>query len=487
METKNQLPFILSDNLACALSDKDSAHIDKIADKIKAEDPKLATTDYFGSNVRQGYRPGPVLFYEDHRSIALSSANSFGHYQYRFLLLARQDDILLVEHKRALKYENYCRNILKLPSPEIICLDGEYNNSPLAKRCSENTEKLKQIAKIAKQSGCINIMPYISTGWTWVLAQRIAEIARVPVYVMAPPPRLTQKTNDKLWFSERLVECIGHRALPKTYYAFGPASLAIKVSRLAKTHSQIVIKIPSSASSMGNILISSSKISNMTLAERVDYLSNLIQFYASSEIFPLAVSAWDSDVITSPSLQVWIPRLHQGPPIVEGLFEQALDPKTHAFIGAKPALLQSKLEIRLIYEASMICHLFQKLGYYGRCSIDAVVAKSGNRNNIHWIDCNARWGGVSIPMTAANRLTGCWQNNLRIIVQSNINEHNSSSRDLIDATADLRYNSYSKKEGIVIMNPPKYENTTYNDYMVFADTKRSENEILHNVKKVLGT
>ena len=27
---------------------------------------------------------------------------------------------------------------------------------------------------------------------------------------------------------------------------------------------------------------------------------------------------------------------------------------------------------------------------------------------LHWIECNGRWGGVSIPMTLANRLTGDW-------------------------------------------------------------------------------
>jgi len=35
------------------------------------------------------------------------------------------------------------------------------------------------------------------------------------------------------------------------------------------------------------------------------------------------------------------------------------------------------------------------------------------------------------------------------------------------------------------MNPPRYENKIYNDYMVFADDQVAGNTILNNVKKVL--
>ena len=62
MENKNLLPFVLSENLASTLSDRESDHIDKIADEITKKDPKLTTADYFGPNVHLGYSEGPVLF-----------------------------------------------------------------------------------------------------------------------------------------------------------------------------------------------------------------------------------------------------------------------------------------------------------------------------------------------------------------------------------------------------------------------------------------
>ncbi len=484
MTNKTQLPFLLSDNLALKLNKKDRVQINKIANKLKEEDPKLKKTHNFGPNVHQGYKPGPVLFYEDHRSIALSTAKSYGHYQYRFLLLAREEDILLVENKRALRYEKYCREVLQLPSPKIICLNTEENNLPLAQRCAEDAESIKQLAEIAKLNGCINIMPYISTGWTWVLAQKISKMAQVPVYVMASSPWLTQKTNDKLWFSERLTECLGPNALPKTFYAFGPSALAIKVFRLTKTHSQIVVKIPSSASSMGNIMIDTSRIKNMVLSDLTKYLQSLIPFIENYKTYPLAVSVWDSEVSTSPSLQVWIPLPEQGHPVVEGIFEQALDPITHAFIGAKPAEINAKLKTRLIHEVSIISTFFQQLGYYGRCSIDAVITGNHEKEGIHWIDCNARWGGVSIPMTTANRLTGNWQNNLKTIVQSFVNEQALPKKDFLNVTTSFQFNPSSKREGVVIMNPPQYEYASYHDYMIFSDNPSTAKSIFHSVNEI---
>lgn len=478
------LPFMLSDNLASELDDKDKIYIRNIALKLKKADPKLDNTKNFGPLVRQGYHPGPVLFYEDHRTIALSKVTSSFHYQYRFLLLARQQDILLVENKRAPEYEKYCNDVLRLSPPETICLTMGEKHLPLARRCCENNDAMTRLADIARQNGCLNIMPYLSTGWTWALAQRIAERANVPVYVMAPSPRLSQKANDKLWFSERVVDCMGPRALPRTYYAFGPAALAIKVSRLAETHSCIVIKVPSSAGSMGNMVLDAAFIRDMALPDLKEYLLALVAFPGGHQIYPLAVSVWDSKVVTSPSLQIWIPLAETAPPIIEGVFEQALDPVTNSFIGAKPADLPGSLIEKLIQGGSMISYLFQQLGYYGRCSLDAVVMDKAGSHEIHWIECNARWGGVSIPMTAAHRLTGQWQEFLKIIVQSNQKNHISLHADFQKDTAGFHYDPSREKAGIVLLNPSQYEHVAYHDYMTLAREPTTAQCIFQSVDKI---
>ncbi len=478
------VPFSLSTDLAPELETADATRIRKIAAGIKRGNLNKSSIDVFGPGVKQGYKPGPVLFYEDHRSIALSSPKASNHYQYRFLLLAGKQDILLIENKRSDKYEKYCRDVLKLPSPKILCVKSKEALSPLAKSCIESSKAMQKIVKIAKLNGCLNIMPYICTGWTWLLGQKIAELANVPVYIMAPTPWLAQKTNDKLWFSERLAECLGPCALPQTYYAFGPAALAIKITRLAKTHPKIVVKIPSSASSMGNVVIDTTHIKDISIPAVTEYIHSHIRFPRYHDMYPLAVSVWDTDVLTSPSLQIWIPLPEDGKPIIECLFEQALDPVSHTFIGARPAQLEKEIRNRLIYEAGIIAYLFQQLGYYGRCSIDAVVTGKRTEHDIHWIDCNARWGGVSIPMTAAQRLTINWKENLKIIVQSNMHQSANLNKDFLDSTTHLQYNAREREEGIVIMNPSYYNNFAYHDFMVFAKNSNSGDFIFQEADKI---
>ena len=62
--------------------------------------------------------------------------------------------------------------------------------------------------------------------------------------------------------------------------------------------------------------------------------------------------------------------------------------------------------------------LFQALGYYGRCSFDAIVyGTSLNDARIHWIECNGQWGGFSIQMALANRLSGAGERPPHVIAQ----------------------------------------------------------------------
>jgi hypothetical protein len=122
-------------------------------------------------------------------------------------------------------------------------------------------------------------------------------------------------------------------------------------------------------------------------------------------MFPMLVEVWEADVLTSPSVQTWIPDVHDGPPAIEGVFEQVLQGEHAAFAGAVPADLPAGVEDELTHDALQLATLFQQLGYFGRCSYDALVTGSKNdARTVYWIECNARWGGVSVPMSLVNRL-----------------------------------------------------------------------------------
>jgi hypothetical protein len=43
------------------------------------------------------------------------------------------------------------------------------------------------------------------------------------VAVAAPPPRLTSRVTDKIWFANQVREVLVPDALPPTFAAFGPA------------------------------------------------------------------------------------------------------------------------------------------------------------------------------------------------------------------------------------------------------------------------
>jgi hypothetical protein len=119
------------------------------------------------------------------------------------------------------------------------------------------------------------------------------------------------------------------------------------------------------------------------------------------------VGAWEQLVIDSPSVQLWVPHPDHGAPVVEGLFSQRLDGGGSAFVGARPSELPASWQARLADEASRLMVLLQHLGYFGRCSLDAIIAGPDlDGACLHWVDCNARWGGVSTALTVANRLVG---------------------------------------------------------------------------------
>src|SRR5262249_4758195 len=125
--------------------------------------------------------------------------------------------------------------------------------------------------------------------------------------------------------------------------------------------------------------------------------------------FPLLAGAWCDPVVDSPSVQLWIPHTGEGLPVVEGVFSQVLRGARGSFVGAAPTWLPAEWQQRIADEGVRLGLFLQALGYYGRCSFDAVIAGDDlGSARLQWVDGNGRWGGVSIALTGANRLAGDW-------------------------------------------------------------------------------
>ena len=383
--------------------------LEALARKIKRVEPELASTAPFGHRVGAGLSPYPSLVLEDHSAITLYETQGDESYSYRACALAGAGDTVVVGIDPCPAFEDYCRHTLGLGEFDVVTPPPDNRARSLSLRCARDPGFVGRVARKARRFGGLNVVPYMGTGGAWQLAGRIARASGLPVTVAAAPPRLTRRVNDKLWFSRCVSEALGSRAQPRTFAAYGLAAVLKEVSLLARHDLAVVVKLPSSASSTGNVILDTTRLARLSLADQKRQLDAALRMTGWRGDYPLLVSSWDSPTLASPSVQLWIPHAEDGEAVVEGIFDQSLTPTRFEFCGAAPTRLGPGLQQRMATEAAALGFLFQRLGYFGRCSLDLVlVGETAETAQLHWLECNGRWGGTSIPMTLANRLIGDW-------------------------------------------------------------------------------
>lgn len=475
-----QLPSLpIVPQMRAKVGDAEREKIARLAEQLLLDEPALDAISHFGPRVTAGIGPGPCLVLEDHSAISLfERVGGDISYSYRALLLAGEGDLVAVAVPRSPRFEAYCRNLLGLGKVEVLNPQAGNSQTPLAVRCARDSHLLQRVAEKARQNGGLNIVPYMGTGGVWALARKISEISDVDVRVVAPPPRLTRRANDKLWFTERAAELFGPQSVPPTRAIFGLAALARRTAMLAKTHAAVAIKLPDSAGSAGNIVLDSVDVSGVTPKQLHHRLRNLLRHIGWSGHFPLMIAAWESPVVASPSVQLWIPTRGSGEIVIEGIFDQLVLGKTRVFQGAAPTSLTRYWRERLAAEAARLGLLFQKLGYFGRCSFDAILVGSSEVNaRLHWIECNGRWGGTSIPMTLANRLVGDWRRCPFVVIDRG--DLDGPGKDLsvfLDEIGEDLYIPGRRNGGVVLLSPGQVERGTGFEIMVMDRTLAAARE-----------
>ena len=374
------------------------------------------------------------------------------------------------------EFAAYCRDLLGLGDPAIVVPAGPAH-LPLAQRCAEDSELIAQLCGLARRAGRFGLVPFLGSESAWRLASAIAAQSGEPVWVAAPGPRLSRRVNDKLWFSERVTEVLGRQALPHTDRVYGPEALARRIALLVRSHESVCIKVPDGAGGAGNLIIEAKRVRGLPIEPLWRWLLEKLSELGWRGRYPLLVGVWESPLVASPSVQLWIPHRATGAPIVEGVFEQIVE-EGH-FVGASSSTLPAAVRQRIAEEAVYIACLFQELGYFGRCSLDTVLLDSGA---LHWIECNARWGGVSVPMTLISRLIGDWQSRSFVIV------HRFGlrlrPRGFGEAVAQLRerlFRTGGPAKGIVLLTPDAIEEGSGFHFLVMGDTK---DEVLAQAKEV---
>lgn len=446
------------------------------ATRLRKGEPGLGLLVGFGDGVESGWAPGPTVYLEDHHGIELSSATTTRAFAYRSLGLAGDGDFYLLSRPRVPAFEAYLRDIVGLGRPtvlEVQCRDDRAAQR-LAYTAYRDTEVMAPIVRAARSAGGLNVLPYHATGDAWLLAAAIAEAAAVPVRVAGPTPRIARRTNDKLWFASTVRSLLGEGALPPTYSAYGPAAAAALVSRLAHESENVVVKLPSSAGSMGNLTLSASTIRSMpTITLRSVLLSSLHRL-GWSERYPILIGVWQQSVIASPSVQIWLPATPDGPPIIEDIFVQTLDVRDE-FVGAATSRLPEDVNGRLNRQALLIATLFQELGYFGRLSLDAVLVGTRiEHSEIRWIECNGRWGGVSIPLTVAGRLGLSGPGQTLVIVQRILHETPQIEFDTALTLLDEHlFRPGLTQEGLVLLQPIGHDEHGLTFFSGAADNARA--------------
>lgn len=347
----------------------------------------------------------PGLVIEDHGGIRLFEHSGDEAYSYRALLLAGDDDLVAIGVTRCVEFENYCREYLGLGEPRILTPKSAGPDDTLATRCRKDPGFVASVTAHAESHGGLNILPYMGTWPLWELAGTIARHCHAPLRVIAPPPQLTRRVNDKVWFARLVQSVFGQTAIPPTHEANNFSRLCRLVMDLASSHASVAIKLPDSASSAGNLVLEAKSTDGISWQALHDQLHQRLRGMGWNGSFPLQVAAWERAVISSPSVQIWIPAIARGEPLVEAIFEQHCSGLAREFDGARPFQGDGAWQLQIAQQGFEIARVLQYLGYIGRCSLDAIIVDAKQAGEqLHWVECNGRWGGVSLPLSLNRRL-----------------------------------------------------------------------------------
>lgn len=449
MTRQDPIPVVAQHRFALDRSDRLS--VERLARELALSEPHLGSTEGF-PRTQTGLASGPRLVLANYDDIRVRGDNQF--LRFRTFMLAGGDDLLVMEGPRHGEFECYCQEI-GLGGCQVL----EIPPGRLCNQAWQNRDLLDRILTHGPES----LLPHIGSGAVWRLAAELAAARARTISVAAPPPRLCARANDKIWFSQCVERLLGPRSHPESYAAHGPAALTARVLRLGRRCRQLVVKVPDSAAASGNLLFESASLRALNGWQLRELLLYRLAEAGWPNEFPLAVERWESPVLESPSLQLWITHPDQ-PPVVEGIFSQTLDHRGE-FIGVRPAWLPPPLEEQILRGGLMLASLFQALGYFGRCSFDAILVGEHLEDcRVEWVECNARWGGTSIPMTLVNRLTGDWSQAPFVACNYNARTQGGSFGEVVRRLGHLHF--YPNQHGMLWLGPTRAEWGCGADFLV---------------------
>ena len=348
----------------------------------------------------------PILHLEDVSAIPfLSGIAGVEEYQHRARVRARTGDLYATVTASDPVYDAYCTDRLSLGRvTRLSARPGDAaSRLAVAEGCLAGSA-FDRLSQVARRIGRLLIHPYMSIEPVWELARQLAERTRAAVTVIGSPPPVTWIANDKALFDEVVTAVLGPEWTPDTRRADTVAGIAANLRGLAAGWPSIGLKRTRCASAMGNAVFDGAAIRAEPPAE----VERLVRTFLTRTEWPpgetvLAV-AWEQ-ATASPSTQWWIPPADDGPPRLDGIYEQILEGVRKVFVGSRPSTLPDRVNRTLASAARRVAEALQALGYVGRCSFDHIVLGDPDADfAIRFTECNGRWGGTSTPMYLVDRL-----------------------------------------------------------------------------------
>ncbi|MCA9193535.1 MAG: hypothetical protein KDB03_17305 [Planctomycetales bacterium] len=399
------------------LSRKEQELALQAASSLSQRYPEIVLPSYLVPFQVQQIDARPTLHCDDLTAITRpTTCKSITFFQERARLRAMDGDWVVTSFAHDVDYDNYLCDALHLGAVQWlhptcpIAEKIEDRGLLLAEACWEDRRARRMLVNAIRHQELAYIHPHIGTQAIWELALLLSEAAHRKIFVIAPPAGLAAMANDKGKFAQLVGELFGSAALPQTSVAWNTAHAAHQLRGMLGHSTAIAIKLPSSAGGVGNLVWPINKLSGLSLTDLQGVISrNLIRIgYCEGD--ELVVSRWEQPVLSSPSAQFWIPASTAGDPVFEGFFAQLVDATEGRFIGSSPTVLPEPQGTQALHRCGVIARAFQILGYVGRCSFDMLlVGERIEDSQLLFVECNARWGGTSLPMTLVNRLFGSYQ------------------------------------------------------------------------------
>lgn len=378
---------------------------EELAERLQKEVGQLNPSSAIRELVAVHLTDEPALQLDDLSGIPLLGGGTDVRYlEQRARLRAREGDLLASCYPFDPVFADYAEHQLGLGHVEWLVPTASPPTG-LASACWTDREVRRTLVRALREDRLRYLHPHMGIGAVWILGQLLKRTSRRPLSVIAPPPFLTGRVNDKIWFNQVVARLFDPGFVIPGAPAWNLSTLVVMVERAALRHRRVVIKAPDSAGGSGNIILPLAPLRGIR-RERIRQIVRqaIAPLHWHREV-PLLVSVWETDVLAAPSTQVWIPPETDGLPIVEGVFQQSVDPARGTWTGSATASLPVELQDEMIAKSWTLARLFQRLSYVGRCSFDLLVTGTDlARGGLSFVECNGRWGGTSAPMTIVRRL-----------------------------------------------------------------------------------